>query len=37
MRLRYHTAFLCIIVSLVAEYALAQAEPVSFERKPPVL
>ena len=33
MRLRYHTAFLCIVVSLVVEHAFGQAEPVSFERE----
>jgi len=27
------TAFLCIVVSFVAEHAFAQAEPVSFERE----
>jgi predicted CXXCH cytochrome family protein len=33
MRPRYHTAFLCIVVSLVVEHAFGQAEPVSFERE----
>jgi hypothetical protein len=32
MKRRYHTALLCIIVSFVPKHAIAQAEPVSFER-----
>ncbi len=33
MRLRYLTAFLCIVVSFVAEHAFAQAKPIGFERE----